>query len=288
MLLSIVIPTYNSEKYIEKSLQSIFSQDIKDCEVITVDNGSDDGTAETIENIFSSVILIKEKENKGASYARNRGLDEAKGKWIMFMDCDVELEAGFIKTLKNIIANNPSIPAIAPEIIDINTSKIMSCGLYISLIGRVYDVNKGKDPSCCKVKRIHGPSTCCGIVQRKYLEKIKDRNYFDEDFFFLFEDADMAWKMKRKRYRCYVFPELVCYHKGNSSNTTPDMRRFLCVRNRFYMIFNNCRGWRLFLFFLISFVYDIPRTLHFFLTSRYRMELLKGLQQKYRDSGGKI
>ena len=89
-LISIIIPCYNVEDYIAECLDSVFSQDYPNFEVIVVDNNSTDSTVDIIKsykNKFSNIILLKEK-NKGASYARNTGLCNAKGKWIQFLDAD--------------------------------------------------------------------------------------------------------------------------------------------------------------------------------------------------------
>lgn len=87
---SIIIPVYNSEKYLKRCLDSIFHQNFKDFEVILVDDGSTDHSEEIYRHFEKSdqrLIIIKE-ENQGAAAARNAGLEKANGKYVMFCDSD--------------------------------------------------------------------------------------------------------------------------------------------------------------------------------------------------------
>lgn len=106
-LISIIVPTYNREKTIKKSIESLIKQTYEMIEIIIVDDGSTDDTEKVVSRIKDSrVRYVKLPENKGACYARNIGIKEAKGKYIMFNDSDdtfvnnkVELQ------YKNIIEN---------------------------------------------------------------------------------------------------------------------------------------------------------------------------------------
>lgn len=92
--ISIIIPLYNNKKYIVNCIESIFSQNYEDIEVIIIDDGSTDGSYELVKSKYLSnerVNIIKQT-NKGPSAARNRGLLHATGKWIVFLDSDDELE----------------------------------------------------------------------------------------------------------------------------------------------------------------------------------------------------
>ena len=97
MKLSIIIPAYNAEAYLPQCLDSILAQEHQGCEVIVVDDGSTDGTAALLER-YPDVKVIHQ-ENHGMSTARNRGLDEARGEYILFVDSDDLLTAGALETL---------------------------------------------------------------------------------------------------------------------------------------------------------------------------------------------
>ncbi len=86
-LVSIIIPCYNAEKYIEDSIKSALSQTYLNCEIIVIDDGSNDGSLSIIKQ-FKDRIKIVTGPNQGSSSARNRGLQIATGQWIQFLDGD--------------------------------------------------------------------------------------------------------------------------------------------------------------------------------------------------------
>lgn len=88
-LVSIIVPVYNTVEYVEECIQSVLSQSYKNTELILVNDGSTDGSAERCQRYASwSNVHYLEQENCGATAARKRGVDIAKGDWIMFVDSD--------------------------------------------------------------------------------------------------------------------------------------------------------------------------------------------------------
>lgn len=88
--ISVIVPVYNSEKYIAKSIESVLSQTFDNFEIILIDDGSTDKSGEICDLYAQkdSRVRVIHKENGGGSLARKIGIDEAKGKYIMFMDSD--------------------------------------------------------------------------------------------------------------------------------------------------------------------------------------------------------
>lgn len=89
--ISVIIPVYNSEKYIRKCLESLANQTVKEIEVIIVNDGSTDHTAEIIEQYEKENdlrIRLFHRENAGQAAARNFAIDKAAGNYIAFMDSD--------------------------------------------------------------------------------------------------------------------------------------------------------------------------------------------------------
>ena len=89
-LVSVIMPAYNSEKYIGKSIESVLAQDYEKFELIIVDDGSKDGSKSIVEQYAKNDIRIKllEQANQGVSAARNKGLDTATGEYVAFLDSD--------------------------------------------------------------------------------------------------------------------------------------------------------------------------------------------------------
>lgn len=96
-MISVIIPLYNKEPIIERSLQSVLSQDYDDFEVVVVNDGSTDRSADIVRSINDPRIRLIEQENGGPSKARNTGIKNAKGEWIVFLDADDELLPGAIE-----------------------------------------------------------------------------------------------------------------------------------------------------------------------------------------------
>jgi glycosyltransferase involved in cell wall biosynthesis len=85
---SVVIPTYNRADKVQKGVESVLGQTFTDLEVIVVDDGSSDDTGEILHHAFGDRIRYYFQPNQGVSVARNRGIEEAKGEWIAFLDSD--------------------------------------------------------------------------------------------------------------------------------------------------------------------------------------------------------
>jgi len=85
--ISVIIPTYNRGQRLKKAIDSVFAQSHQDFELIVVDDGSDDNTAELIENYISDIVYIRQ-ENRGPAAARNRGIEKARYNILAFLDSD--------------------------------------------------------------------------------------------------------------------------------------------------------------------------------------------------------
>ena len=89
MKISVVIPTFNRISLVARAIDSVLKQSLNPYEIIVVDDGSDDGTSEMINNKYKSIKLIQQ-QNNGVSAARNKGIKHAKGDWIGLLDSDDE------------------------------------------------------------------------------------------------------------------------------------------------------------------------------------------------------
>jgi len=94
---SVVIPLFNKERFIKRSLDSVLSQSFLDFEVIVVDDGSTDNGPATAEHCQDARIRLVRQSNGGVSVARNRGITEAGGEWIAFLDADDEYLPEFLQ-----------------------------------------------------------------------------------------------------------------------------------------------------------------------------------------------
>lgn len=105
--ISIIVPIYNVEKYLKRSLDSLVNQTLEDIEIILVDDGSTDNShkiAEDYKENYSNVLLVT-KENGGLSDARNFGLQYASGEYIAFIDSDDYVESQMFERMYNLSEN---------------------------------------------------------------------------------------------------------------------------------------------------------------------------------------
>ena len=108
MNISAIIPAYNAESTIKRAIDSVLAQSRPSDEIIVIDDGSTDKTAEIVRK-YGDVIRYFYQKNTGLSGAMNYGIDKAKGEWIAFLDADDEWLPGLIKSHIKLIAKNPDV-----------------------------------------------------------------------------------------------------------------------------------------------------------------------------------
>jgi glycosyltransferase involved in cell wall biosynthesis len=132
-LISIIVPIYKAEQYLEKCLQSIVNQTYTNLEIILVNDGSPDRCGEICEELGKSDPRIKiiNKENGGAATARNAGLDAVTGKYIAFADSDDYMESNYLETLYHILeGKNAQVAICGFETVDEEGKKMALDALH--------------------------------------------------------------------------------------------------------------------------------------------------------------
>ena len=112
-MISVVIPLYNKEKQIAHTLQSVFNQTFQNFEVVIVDDGSTDGSVAEVEKLSDSRIRLIHQKNAGVAAARNRGIEEAKGDLIAFLDADDEWKPEYLATQYHLSQKYPDCNVFA-------------------------------------------------------------------------------------------------------------------------------------------------------------------------------
>lgn len=147
VLLSVIIPAYNSERYIEKCLRSVIGQSIDDIEVILIDNDSEDHTREIAERLLKNskkVYRIVTNPVRGVSYSRNMGLKLAQGEYIFFLDSDDYLvkENALDLAIKTALENQL-------DVVHFGFNRVKEDGKLLLPYSRLYRylkrIEKGKD-----------------------------------------------------------------------------------------------------------------------------------------------
>ena len=112
-MISVIIPLYNKEAGIATALRSVLAQAYQDFEIVVVDDGSTDGSVAIVETFNDTRIRLIRQQNAGVSAARNRGIKEAKGKYVSFLDADDEWMPGFLAEIRALQEAYPKCKAQA-------------------------------------------------------------------------------------------------------------------------------------------------------------------------------
>lgn len=222
---SVVVPVYNGSDYIGETLESILNQDFKSYELVIVDDGSTDNSLEIIKNNLSKSNIqnkVITQENKGVSNARNVGVENSSGKYVIFVDDDDIIASNHISCLfENIRDNDGSFTEMLKitedgEIIDMQE-------LYLAISSK----SKISSKDLIKLElKMEIPFSFCQIMYKKELLKEK----FNEDFLYG-EDTDFA--LRNLTYMDYlgICPEPTYFYRQreNSATKKADFKRFEVV-----------------------------------------------------------
>ncbi len=188
---SVIIPVYNVEEYLDKALESVCNQSYKNLEIILVDDGSTDASAKKCDmwKEKDSRIIIIHKSNGGLSSARNAGLDAASGDYIYFFDSDDYLDSNLLSAVVPYMDNGYDMAAFSYHIVDEKGTLLSNCdyeaGDYIiaEQTARIQYICGVLLP--CKAgwaawSRIYRKET----IDRAHLRFADNRRVFAEDLYF--------------------------------------------------------------------------------------------------------
>lgn len=184
-MISVVIPLYNKETSIKQTLMSVLSQSYQDFEVVIVDDGSTDNSVDVVESIHDSRIRLIHQKNGGPSKARNTGVKNAYGEWIVMLDADDELLPNGLETFRKIIDIASNI-----DIVDCNTLYYNSSGNtegYHPINGYV------KNPMKKFFYSAIGPGSNHSCFKKRLLENFPYNTQMRR-----FEDADLLMRLLPK------------------------------------------------------------------------------------------
>ena len=223
--ISVIIPAYNVEKYIEKTLKSLKDQTFKDFEAIIINDGSTDNTEKIIKEVLQGTKFqwkLINQENQGVSAARNRGIIDSKGEYICFLDADDYYHPSFLEKMYNKAKENNY------DVVFCNYARVNEKGKIISIhkqpkefIGVVLNGKKALELALKSKLHICTASYIC----RKDL--IIDNNIFYTRGCPIGEDQEFWMKTLFHAESVNNVPEVLVYYvqrKGSSINRKQDLR----------------------------------------------------------------
>lgn len=205
---SVVIPVYNSEGFIIEAIDSMREQSFKDHEIIVIDDGSTDGTANIVKRYYKKVKYIYQ-QNRGIASARNRGIKEAKGKYIAFLDADDVSERNRLEIQVNALKRNKDAGLVYSSLSFINEK-----GDEISDIHRSEQYDSETFLGKMFARNIT-VSASAVMAKKSLIDKLEG---FDENIP-LSEDYDLWLRMAKISSVVYIDVPLVRYrrHPNNMS-----------------------------------------------------------------------
>lgn len=201
MKYSIIVPAYNTEKYIDKCLDSIFSNTYKNFEVIIVNDGSTDKTESIIKKYikkYNNIIYIKQK-NMGLSMARNNGIKKATGDYLLFIDSDDYIDK---ELLKNINENIDNLDVLRYQLNIVYNDKV------IAYKEEEFPIMNGMDAFSKIIRYKFIEMAPLYVINRKYYIENNfefERNVYHEDYGLLPLVIASAKKVKSINYLGYNY-----------------------------------------------------------------------------------
>lgn len=241
-LASVVIANYRGEELLSPCLDSLRNQDTdQPFEIIVVDDGSDDGSAELVLSRYPEVKLLLNHRNVGPAAAKNIGASEARGEYLAFLDNDVELHPSWMRYMLEAIATDgDGLGACASHItLNGHSTVINSTGGMINLLGYAWDrgIFNQDSGTYAYARRVMYACTAAMMMKKSVFEELGG---FDERYRYLFEDVDLGWRMNICGYRVAYEPRAVARH--HLSSTMGDRRlrnQYLYERNRLRALIKN-------------------------------------------------
>ena len=242
--LSVVILNWNGRRHLERYLPSVVAHTEGDAEVIVADNGSTDDSLQWLRLNYPEVGVIRLDRNYGFAGGYNRALKEIKSEYVLLLNSDVEVTAGWWQPLVEVLDTESDVAAVAPKLLaDMERTKFEYAGAaggFIDYLG--YPFCRGRILSYVEedggqyndrrdIFWASGAAMCC---RREVFESLGG---FDEDFFAHMEEIDLQWRMQLAGWRIVVEPKSVVYHLGGGTLPASSRKIFLNHRNNLAMLF---------------------------------------------------
>ena len=219
-MVSIIVPVFNKSKYLASMIESLLSQSFRDFEVIFVDDGSTDGSETIIKSYLADDdrIVLVSSDNNGVSHARNIGLEQARGKYIAFIDADDRVASNYLESLVRALEENDV------EFVISRVRKVNAQGDVLQVMAAPYEGIIRLENILTDFVKIQNKTgiygTCGGKLFRRSL---CDDVRFDETIK-LAEDFDFFIKLYRKIDTIFFEDNELYYYLQNADNSTASLR----------------------------------------------------------------
>ncbi len=270
MLVSVIIPTWNSAGTLPRCLEALQAQTFQDFEVIVVDNGSQDGCVDDLEKRYPGleVRLNKLDENQGFAAANNLAARLAQGEWLALLNADAYPEAEWLECLVNATQRLPEIDSFASRLIQANQpERLDGEGDVYHISGLAWRRNHGKPVTTpTQEQEVFSP---CGAACLMRREIFLQAGGFDETYFAYNEDVDLGFRLQLTDHRCMFIPSARVLHVGSASTGRgSDTAIYYGHRNLVWTFFKDMPTGLLILLFPSHLAMTCAYALYFLLTGK--------------------
>jgi len=287
-----IIINWNHGHFLKDCFTALLAQNYPSFEMIVADNGSTDGSPEWIARHYPQVSLLRFPYNRGFSEAFNRAVAAADSPFILSLNPDVVVAPNFLHELLQAINQDEGIGMAAPKLLQAGNPAILdSTGLFIDRRRRPYDRGQG-EPDLGQYDAQTAIFGACGgaaLYRRTMLDDLAlDGEYFDEDFFAYYEDADLAWRAQGRGWRCVYAPQAVASHRRGAGDTLRKQKDRphslgprLALCNRYLMLLKNDHPLHLLVDLPLILAAELPRLAYMALKLPHSLLGLEDLARKW-------
>ncbi|MEO0288302.1 MAG: glycosyltransferase family 2 protein [candidate division WOR-3 bacterium] len=231
VMISVIVVTYNSEKFIRSCLKSVISSFKKrEFEIIVVDNCSSDSTARIVYDEFKNVRLIRLKKNKGFAYANNLAMERSNGDFLCLLNPDTIVTENALERMADFLERNDDVGMVGAKLKNFDGSLQLSCRRFPnylnvffgrkSLLRNIFPNNPiSKDfmleyLDYDKIQDVDWMMGAAVMLKKDLVEKI---GFFDENFKLFVEDTDLCYRIKKSGKRVVFLPDAIVFHFHGAS-----------------------------------------------------------------------
>ncbi len=272
-MVSVVITNYNGEIHLQECLNSLKDIKYSNYEIILLDNASVDNSIELARKICPEIRIVSLDKNYGFAEGTNKGAQEAKGEFIVFLNNDTRVHENWLIELVNSVKLYGEENIYSSKVLFYDPPhKINTIGGIITPMGSGLDINFAKPDleKYSNVRFVGSPSGCSMLIKKSLFEKMGG---FDKDYFAYLEDVDFGWRCWLNGHKTYYIPTSIVYHKYGATGGQMDspFRVFHVQKNRLSNILKNFSRKNIVSGLIISTGFDIVRISGFALKGNFEL-----------------
>ena len=239
--ISVIIVNYNAGEYLRPCVESLLTQTLANFECILIDNGSTDGSLETLPELDERFTIVESGENLGFAVANNRAARQASADWIALLNPDAFARPDWLETGLAARSRLPNTAMVgSTQYLALEPERFDGLGDEYHAFGVAWRAGFGKPISEVFDRETFGPCGAGAFYDRNIF---LDLGGFDESFFCYHEDVDIAFRMRLAGYRCVQSADTIIDHVSSAiSGRASNFAVYHGTRNRIWTFFNNMPG----------------------------------------------